>query len=189
MIRRSGGVTVIVVDAEITTPPTPDLPSESGHATPTTIAGLLTAAQVLLWDDPVTRDVIFRQMVRVLANGVASPDAIVQKLLEREQTGSTFLNEGVALPHARIEGLLDARIALGITQAGVVDSPSQNPIEVVFMLLSPTEGAKSHLQILAKAARLLQNRELRKRLNNARTPQQALEEIKTWEQSESPPTK
>ena len=45
------------------------------------------------------------------------------------------------------------------------------------MLLSPTEGASAHLQLLAKAGRMLQSRELRRRLAKARPPAAALEEM------------
>jgi two-component system sensor histidine kinase KdpD len=190
LIHRCGGVTVIVVDAEMDQEQTPaPEPSRSISATApasakngSTIGGLLTPDHIVIWDDPVSRDTIFRQLVRAVANGAGQADAILGKLQEREQTGSTFLNEGVALPHARVEGLSDARIALGLTHAGVLDSPAEKPIEVVFMLLSPAEGANVHLQMLAKAGRLLQNRELRKRLAQARAPQQALDMILDWEQ-------
>jgi two-component system sensor histidine kinase KdpD len=194
LIHRCGGVTVIVVDAETqdelpAAGPEPSRPP--GAATPvhvsniSTIAGLLAAEHIVIWDDPVSRDTIFRQLVRAILNGAGEADqadAILGKIQEREQTGSTFLNEGVALPHARVEGLGDPRIALGLTHAGVLDSPAEKPIEAVFMLLSPAEGANAHLQMLAKAGRLLQNRELRKRLARARTPREALEIIRDWEQ-------
>jgi two-component system sensor histidine kinase KdpD len=190
LIHRCGGVTVIVVDAEMDheQPPAPQPSSPLAAASPasgkngSTIGGLLTPDHIVIWDDPVSRDAIFRQLVRAVANGAGQADAILGKLQEREQTGSTFLNEGVALPHARVEGLPDARIALGLTHAGVLDSPAEKPIEAVFMLLSPAEGANVHLQMLAKAGRLLQNRELRKRLAQARRPQQALDVIMDWEQ-------
>ena len=112
-----------------------------------------------------------------------APDVVLAKLYEREATGSTFLNEGVALPHARLEALQSPRIALGITQAGILDCPTEKPIEVVFMLLTPGEGANAHLQMLAKASRLLQHRELRKRLAKVRNPEEASQEILDWERS------
>ena len=34
---------------------------------------------------------------------------VFEKLIERERLGSTGLGQGIALPHARIEGLLQAR--------------------------------------------------------------------------------
>jgi two-component system sensor histidine kinase KdpD len=187
LIRRSGGVTVIVVDAETqeeehaarsASPTASSAPAKAATA----LAGLLTADHVVIFDDPVSRDTIFRQLVHTLADNEAQADQILAGLNDREKTGSTFLNEGIALPHARVPGLTAPRIALGLTHAGVLDSPTEKPIDAVFMLLSPAEGASVHLQMLAKAGRLLQNRELRKRLGDARHSAEAIDLIQDWEQ-------
>ena len=170
LIHRSSGVTVIVVDAMTEERPTVEMPSESTPARPAgagkgggPISQMLTADHIVIWDDPVSRESILRKMVNSISEGL-DPAVILEKLREREDSGSTFLNEGIALPHARVEALSSPRIALGLTRAGVLDSPAEKPIEAVFMLLSPTTGANVHLQLLARAARLLQNRELQKRL-------------------------
>jgi mannitol/fructose-specific phosphotransferase system IIA component (Ntr-type) len=100
--------------------------------------------------------------------GVAIDD-VLARLGEREQQGSTFLNEGVALPHARLPGLTTPRVAVGLTHAGVLDAPTERPVEVVVLMLSPESGPASHLQLLAVAGRALQRRELRARLRTAKT--------------------
>ena len=43
----------------------------------------------------------------------------LEAVLGREREGSTFLNEGIALPHARVPDLSEPRVALGIPRAGV----------------------------------------------------------------------
>jgi mannitol/fructose-specific phosphotransferase system IIA component (Ntr-type) len=136
----------------------------------------------VIWDDPASKADIFQRMAGAISNGDAtSLQDIVRKLEGREHTGSTFLNEGVALPHARVEGIIEPEIALGLTHQGVLDAPTEKPIEVVFMLLSPASGANAHLQLLAKAGRLFQSRDLRRRLGKVTSPQEALDEIRTWE--------
>jgi two-component system sensor histidine kinase KdpD len=203
LIHRAEGLTVIVVDVEaVEEEPTMELPSETLPPQPTkavvttpaapppkkgqTIGEMLTPQRIVIWDDPASKADIFRRMAAAIANGDGtSADTVVQKLEERERTGSTFLNEGVALPHARVDGLTEPQIAIGLTHEGVLDAPTEKPIEVVFMLLSPAVGANAHLQLLAKAGRLLQARELRRRLSKAASPQGALEEIRSWEGSNS----
>ncbi len=198
LIRRSEGVSVIVVNVEAADEsasakfPEESLPARSGQAPSSAknaqgIGGLLTADRIVIWDDPVSKADIFRGMARVLTDGDHIPvETIVNKLDERERTGSTFLNEGIALPHVRLDGLTEPRVALGLTRQGVLDAPAETPIEVVFMLLSPSEAASTHLQLLAKAGRLLQNRELHRRLAKAKTPPAALQEIRDWQQTTQP---
>jgi len=111
--------------------------------------------------------------------------AAIEKLAQREQQGSTFLNEGVALPHARLEGLAAPQIALGLTHSGVLDAPTEKPVEVVFLLLSPAAGANTHLQVLSKAARALQSRELRRALLRAESAAEALGAIHDFEAAAS----
>ena len=84
-----------------------------------------------------------------------------------------------------MESLISPQVALGITHGGVLDAPTDKPIEAVFLLLSPTSGANIHLQLLAKVGRALQNRELRRALLQARTSAEALEAIHDFEAAAS----
>lgn len=191
LIRQAAGKTVIVVDVKNEPTATKELPPESVPGRPVqssavngTIGGMLTPQRIVIWDDPPTKEEIFKKLALSVTGGEqATADAIVRKVMEREGTGSTFLNEGIALPHARLESISRPEVALGLTHNGVLDSPTEQPIEAVFLLLSPATGPSAHLQLLSKAARLLQNRELRRRLAKIKDPADALEEIQSWERS------
>ena len=130
-----------------------------------TLCRLLTPQRIVIWDDPVSRQDVRRALVDTIVSTVPglNADVVMQKLAEREQQGSTFLNEGIALPHARLDKLDSPQVALGLTRAGLLDVVTEQPISAVFLLLSPASGANVHLQVLAKAGRALQNRELRSR--------------------------
>ena len=185
MVEASGGVTVTVVDAEEPEHEEPP-PAAVPAILPSTLGSLLSERQIVIWNDPVSKDAVFKGLVGSLDGQLEVPAELALAALgEREKKGSTFMNEGVALPHARIEGLTSPRIALGLIHGGVLDSPAVKPIEVVFMLLSPAQGANVHLQVLAKAGRMLQNRELRKRLDKATTAGEAMEYILNWESASS----
>jgi len=190
LIQRSAGVSVIVVDAESqerlqsqTTATSP----VARNVTAGTLSRLLSEQRIIVWDDPVSRmDIRQRLTDAVVATTPGlKREAVLKKLAERESQGSTFLNEGVALPHARMEELMSPQVALGLTHAGVLDAPTDKPIEVIFLLLSPASGANIHLQLLAKVGRALQNRDLRKALNQARTSAEALEAIQDFEAAAS----
>jgi two-component system sensor histidine kinase KdpD len=184
LIERSHGVNVIVVDVEEEQPVETAAAARSTREGPATLGNMLTEQHLVIWDDPATKDEIFHRLAETIAAGTAmNPQALVDRLKERETTGSTFLNEGVALPHARMEGLTEPQVALGLTHEGVLDSPTENPIEAVFMLISPTEGPNMHLQMLASAGRMLQSRDLRRRLAKCKKPADALEIIRDWEEA------
>ncbi|MGE5611065.1 MAG: PTS sugar transporter subunit IIA [Bacillota bacterium] len=150
---------------------------------PWSLAAALSPGRIVIWDDPVSTQELLSRLVDAVRADQPGLDvsSVVAQLEDREWQGSTFLNEGVALPHARIAGLQSTQVALGITQAGVLDVPTDNPIEVAFMLLSPTEHAASHLRLLANASRILQSRELRRRLAQVTAPDEALATIREYE--------
>ncbi|HEX4123957.1 MAG TPA: PTS sugar transporter subunit IIA, partial [Tepidisphaeraceae bacterium] len=197
LIHNAKGVTVIVADAESTerpaselTEPPPTTPSQPGAAAAVapakpagTLSRLLDPSRVIVWDDPISSGDVKSALVKSIVANTAglSEQAVLAKLAEREKLGSTFLNEGVALPHARVDGLESPQVALGLTHAGILDAPTDRPIEAVFLLLSPTTGAAVHLQLLAKVGRALQSRDLRRDLAAAATPAKALEAIQIFE--------
>jgi two-component system sensor histidine kinase KdpD len=194
LIQRSQGVTVVVVDAEGDEPSKSELPAGAGAAgiNPAnrpagTLGRLLTPGRIVVWDDPVSRTDVRDGLVTaiVTSNPALDRGIIMNKLAERENQGSTFLNEGVALPHARIDGLANPEVAIGLTHGGILDAPTDRPIEVVFLLLSPSSGASTHLQLLAKVGRALQSRDLRRALNKASSSAAALEAILDFEAAAS----
>lgn len=80
------------------------------------------------------------------------------KLLERERLGSTGVGKGVAIPHARIEGLSEitgvfARLSTPID----FDAVDDVPVDLVFMLFAPEDAGADHLKALARVSRLLRD--------------------------------
>ncbi|HZZ42433.1 MAG TPA: PTS sugar transporter subunit IIA [Tepidisphaeraceae bacterium] len=175
-------VTIIVVDAEsqehdanyLSPSPTSEAIAsvQSQESNRPTITNLLKASRIRIWQDPVSKEQILSDLLKSLSEDLPNLDLklVRERILTRESQGSTFLNEGIALPHARIDDLATPQIAVGVTHGGVLDSPAEKPIEVVFLLLSPSSGANIHLQLLATAGRAFQNRDLRRGLREAATP-------------------
>lgn len=140
----------------------------------------LAPAAIKIWEEPLTKERAMRELVDSVANP-GDKDDWIAKLREREAQGSTFLNEGLALPHARIEGLDKPLVALGLSRAGILDASTENAIEAVFLLLSPRDGHRPHLQLLAVAGRMMQNRILRNRLRAARDARSAFAALSDFE--------
>jgi two-component system sensor histidine kinase KdpD len=186
LLRKDGDFTVSVIPARVPEP-AGDPAAEESAASPQTPGGkirltdFLKREQIVVWDEPLTKFHAMKALVATFKGRGISTPAVLQKLLERENRGSTFLNEGVALPHARLEGLDAPMVALGLCRAGVLDAFTEAPIEVVFLLLTPSEGQRSHLQLLAGTARLMQNRSLRNLLKKEASPSGILAILKDSE--------
>jgi len=84
-----------------------------------------------------------------------------------------FLNEGVALPHVRIPKLRRSLPVLGLVQGGVIDVTTQHPSSWCSGCSRRKTSRPSIFKLLAAAARAFQDRNLRRALATAHTPQQA----------------
>jgi nitrogen PTS system EIIA component len=95
---------------------------------------------------------------------------ILASLNEREQLGSTGFGQGVAIPHARIDGLdriygLFARLGEPV-EYKAIDS---RPVDLIFLLLSPTDAGAEHLKALASISRITRDAATLERLRGARS--------------------
>lgn len=181
LLPNSEGVTVTLIDTrpgpksaapmeEI--PESPEQTSSGKKTERLKLTDFLDAGQIIVWEEPISKDQAMRDLLKTFVK--ASPglnlESLMQRLQEREKQGSTFLNEGVALPHARIENLEKPLVALGLSHGGVLDAYTENSIEVIFLLFSPKDENRSHLQLLAVAGRMMLNRTLRNQLRKEKDP-------------------
>ena len=84
-----------------------------------------------------------------------TPAAVLAGLNEREQLGSTGFGQGVAIPHAKIDGLtriygLFARLGEPVDYKAI----DGRPVDLVFLLLSPPDAGAEHLKALAAISRV-----------------------------------
>ena len=120
------------------------------------------------------------------AEGLAK-DRVFDKLLERERLGSTGLGQGIALPHARIKGVEDARGALIQLQSGIdFDAIDDQPVNIVFGLLVPEEATQEHLELLAKLATIFSDTDFCNSLRKAENQEAALASIMSRQAAPGP---
>lgn len=96
--------------------------------------------------------------------------AIVAALADREKIGSTGFGGGVAIPHAKLEGL-ERVVGFFARLAAPIDFQSVDglPVDLVFLILSPPDAGADHLKALAGASRALRDRSLAAKLRGARS--------------------
>jgi len=91
--------------------------------------------------------------------------SVLEGLVAREKLGSTAMGNGVAIPHARIEGLgqivgLFARLERPVD----FEAADGQGVDLIFTLLAPQEAGSDHLRALAKVSRLMRNPSVRTKL-------------------------
>jgi PTS system nitrogen regulatory IIA component len=88
----------------------------------------------------------------------------------REKIGSTGFGAGIAIPHAKVDGL-DRVVGYFARLAAPIDFQAVDglPVDLVFMILSPTDSGADHLKALAGVSRALRDRNLTAKLRGARS--------------------
>ncbi len=106
-----------------------------------------------------TKVAVLRELCEVVCHGDDGPthEQTLAAMLEREALGSTGIGDGVAIPHAKIPGLEELRIALGLSHKGVeFDASDGAPVHLLFLIAAPvTSKSRDHLQVLARLARMV----------------------------------
>lgn len=131
-----------------------------------------------------TRDSVIAELLDVLvASGdVTDRDKVLQAILQREQTHTTGIGSGIALPHGKTAAITHLAMAMGRT-AQPIDFASVDgkPVMLVFLLVSPMDKTGPHIQALAHISRLVVGDAFRAKLAAAQSADEILAAIKQQE--------
>lgn len=95
---------------------------------------------------------------------------VLEALAEREAAGSTGVGHGVAVPHARLDGLSRMRgVFVRLEQPVEFESVDDQPVDLLFALFAPKTAGAEHLRALARVSRMLRQTDLREQLRKARS--------------------
>jgi two-component system, OmpR family, sensor histidine kinase KdpD len=202
LMAESWGMTIVVLDThqheqhdlrqipeagEELPPMEVKTPLHPEPARPLSLSSIIATDRIVLWAEPVDKETVLAALVWAASTDPGIRDEALRAVREREAEGSTFFNEGVAFPHARIAGIEKPLAALGLTRGGIPDVAVEKPVEYVFLSLSPFDKPEIQVQLLALAARALQNRYLSQSLQAAADPQQAYAALRAWEEASLAP--
>ena len=95
--------------------------------------------------------------------------------LNQELLASSALDCGVAIPHARLSGVKQLRLALGRAPEPIVwAAKGLRPVQLIFLLAVPATDAAGYLHLLASLARLGQQPDLLAQLRAAERAEEML---------------
>ena len=142
---------------------TEGLDEEGGRVNPGFREALSPDCVILNLKGADKESVITELVDRLSSKGLLADRAqVLRDVLDREKSMSTGMQHGIALPHAKTEGVTRIVAALGLKPEGVeFQSLDGAPAKVILLLASPGRQAGPHIQVLASAAALL-NDEIRR---------------------------
>lgn len=107
-------------------------------------------------------------------------DELIASIEEREETLSTAMGLGVAIPHARVPVGPEIAGVMGISREGIdFEAPDGEPVHVIVLIATPPEHQDRHLEVMAAVARMMSDPKVRAELSVATNPARAFDAIES----------
>jgi len=107
------------------------------------------------------------------AGKVTSFQEVYDAIVEREESMSTGLGDGVAFPHARTDTVENITTAIGVSSQGIeFDSIDKKPVYIVVIILSPNKDSTPHLQFLSEMSKVLSKVAMREKIIETKNPEE-----------------
>jgi fructose-specific phosphotransferase system IIA component len=134
-----------------------------------------------------SKEEVIEELVSLLTdtNDVSDADVIYEAVMKREREGSTGLEKGVAIPHAKSDAVKKLSIVIGISREGVpFEAQDGKPSHLFFLMVAPTSESGPHVQAIAKIVRMIKLDKFIKKLVDAKAPAEVVEAISRVESGE-----
>ena len=103
-------------------------------------------------------------------------NVVLDSVLMREQTRSTGIGSGIAIPHGKCKAVKELVMAIGIAHDPIdFESIDGKPVKIIILLVSPANQTGPHIQALAQISRLMLDEQFKQRLEKATSPDEVYE--------------
>lgn len=110
------------------------------------------------------------------AGSCSNRDDVLSAVQQREALGSTGLEKGIAIPHAKTEAVKEITLVLGVSPHGVdFQALDGNPSKIFFCILAPPDQAGVHIEALSEIAQITKSGAFLRLLGAAEDADEVLE--------------
>ncbi len=134
--------------------------------------------------DAKDKQLVITELVDLLdANGLLlDRNTVLEAVLAREQTRSTGIGSGIAIPHGKCKAVKELVMAVGIAHEPIdFASVDETPVTIVLLLVSPANQTGPHIQALARISRLMLDEKFKQGLEKATSAEHAYELLSSKE--------
>jgi len=127
---------------------------------------------------------VLEKLIHSLRSHVDEDDLqkIYDAVFERESIMSTGVGKGLAIPHGKAGGLTNNYAAFAILEQPVeYEAIDGMPVKMVFLLVGPESHNSTHIKMLSRISRLMNNAEFRDRLAEFEDAESIIEAFKEEE--------
>jgi PTS system fructose-specific IIC component len=135
-----------------------------------------------------TKEEVIEELVEMLTEtcDACDSDKILEAILSREREGSTGLEKGIAIPHAKSDAVKRLSIVVGVSKDGIdFDSQDGKPANLFFMMVAPVTESGPHVQAIAKIVKMIKVEHFKDMLLNAKKPKEIIDIMDRVENGEA----
>ena len=150
------------------------------------ITELFTAQSIALDEALQTQEQILSRLVELQAThgNITDKEAYKKALYAREAEGSTYVDNGITVPHAKTNVVTRPSLAaLRLSTPVQYNAEDDGTTDLLFAIAAPENGSL-HVDMLARMMQMLMNEDFVEKLKAAKTPKEFLECIDAQEEAQ-----
>ena len=153
------------------------------------IIDLLKESSIKLGESPASKEELIDKLVNLIeTSGNLSDKELYKKdVLKREESGTTGIGEGIAIPHAKSAGVKFPQLAAMTVPSGTdFDSLDGEATKLFFLISVPEKSSDEHIVLLQRLSTMLMDEGFRNDLLNAKSSGEFLDIISNKEKEKFP---
>ena len=153
------------------------------------IIDLLKNSSIKLGESPASKEEIIEKLVNVIdtSGNLVDKEVYKKDVLKREESGTTGIGEGIAIPHAKSAGVKFPQLAAMTIPSGTdFDSLDGEPTKLFFIISVPEKSSDEHIVLLQRLSTMLMDESFRNDLLNAKSGDEFLNIISDKEKEKFP---
>ena len=150
------------------------------------ITELFTAQSIALDEALQTQEQILSRLVELQAThgNITDKEAYKKALYAREAEGSTYVDNGITVPHAKTNVVTRPSLAaLRLSTPVQYNAEDDGTTDLLFAIAAPENGSL-HVDMLARMMQMLMNEDFVEKLKAAKSPKEFLECIDAQEEAQ-----
>ena len=150
------------------------------------ITELFTAQSIALDEALTDQEQIISRLVELQAThgNITDKDAYKKALYAREAEGSTYVDNGITVPHAKTNVVTRPSLAaLRLSSPVQYNAEDDGTTDLLFAIAAPENGSL-HVDMLARMMQMLMNEDFVAKLKAAKTPAEFLDCIDAQEEAQ-----
>ncbi|MBN1797462.1 MAG: PTS sugar transporter subunit IIA [Spirochaetales bacterium] len=121
---------------------------------------------------------VIKELIQVLkdAGKIEDTAKAYEAVMKREDMGSTGLEKGIAVPHAKTDQVKTLTIAIGVAPSGVeFNAIDGEKSKIFFLILAPPDQSGPHIEALADIARITRSEAFCRLLNASKSAKEVVD--------------